>query len=161
MIDYETRFWSQVDKQGACWRWLGTTSAKGYGIFYARVGRHKFWKAHCFSWYLRNGISIGGMWVLHSCDNPWCVNPEHLWLGTNRDNMDDKIAKDRHNRGETHHGAKLNDELVMQIRSWGIADSTWADRLGVHETTIWCARVGKKWKHLPMPAPAQQRQTQE
>ena len=159
-IDYEKRFWAQVDKQGACWRWMGKTTAKGYGSYYARHGKLTFYRAHKYVWFLTHGPTVGDLWVLHTCDNPWCVNPDHLWLGTNRDNMDDKVAKGRHNHGETHGRAKLTDDLVLEIRASDLPTQEWADRLGVHYTTIMCARNGSKWKHLPMPDPAQTGQTQ-
>ncbi len=165
-IDYKSNFWEQVDKQGACWRWLGTITAKGYGSFYAREGKYRFYRAHRYSWFLEHGEIDSGLWVLHKCDNPWCVNPEHLWLGTNEDNMKDKIDKGRHRPGERHGMAKLTEKDVLYIRACGKPALELAAEFDVHGTTIYNILNGKKWRHLlpdyePQPrwkAPAQRRQ---
>lgn len=81
------RFWAKVIKTGECWEWQGPDQ-RGYGIF--------GWKrAHRVSWELHHGPIPPGQHVLHQCDNPPCVNPEHLWLGTPRDNASDRGAKGR------------------------------------------------------------------
>src|SRR5688572_5586831 len=92
--DPVTRFWSKVDKTTTCWLWVGTRHYKGYGDF-APSGQKKV-KAHRYSWELHKGKIPNGMQVLHRCDNPPCVNPDHLFIGTNRDNVSDAIAKGRH-----------------------------------------------------------------
>ena len=147
--DYEKRFWAQVDKLGNCWRWTGTLNNKGYGVFYAKVGRTKFWKAHAYSWYLHNGINLGSLFILHTCDNPWCVNPDHLWRGTNQDNMEDKIAKDRHNKGITHGRAKLTEDDVYAIRESDETNEVLGAKYGVHPAHISNIQTGKAWSHLP------------
>lgn len=109
------RFWKYVDRKGDddCWVWTGALnrasriSSGGYGAFGicgCPVG------AHVFSWTIFNGgrEPKKGMCVCHSCDNPPCVNPKHLWLGTIQDNIDDKVAKGRQPRGESHGMHKKN-----------------------------------------------------
>lgn len=86
------RFWSRVEKGPACWEWVGGRNADGYGEVRAD-GRMQ--KAHRVSWALAHGPIPPGMHVCHTCDNPPCVNPEHLFLGTNRANMRDRQAKGR------------------------------------------------------------------
>lgn len=91
------RFWSKVDKGddgewGSCWLWTARTNHFGYGEFWFRKTIHK---AHRVAWILVNGEIPDGLCVLHRCDNPSCVNPEHLWLGTKCDNNRDKAEKGR------------------------------------------------------------------
>jgi len=85
----EERFWAKVEKTDDCWLWTGATFGDGYGNC-SRL------RAHRVSWELANGPVPGGLCVLHHCDRPLCVRPRHLFLGTRKDNSDDKIAKGRH-----------------------------------------------------------------
>jgi hypothetical protein len=87
------RFWSKVDKSGECWVWTAKALCEnGYGRFY--VGKKPL-RAHRYSWELANGPITDGLFVCHRCDNPPCVNPAHLFLGTHQDNMQDMVAKGR------------------------------------------------------------------
>ena len=94
------KFWKKVDKSGDCWLWMAGKLEKGYGQFWFDGRTHR---AHRMAWLLTNGEIPEGMCVLHKCDNPPCVNPSHLWLGTNQDNMDDMNNKGRNwNSNRTH-----------------------------------------------------------
>ena len=87
------RFWSKVDQTGTgCWEWQGTRMAAGYGKF-SYQGKSMY--AHRMAWQLSNGSIPEGLYVLHRCDNPSCVRPVHLFLGTQRVNMHDAIEKGR------------------------------------------------------------------
>ena len=86
------RFWSLVATGDECWEWLGSVGHHNYGRFW---NDGKEIKAHRFSWQLHNGAIPEGLWVLHRCDNPRCVRPDHLWLGTVLENTRDMLAKGR------------------------------------------------------------------
>ena len=88
----DERFWSKVNKTGDCWLWTGVRVGIGYGQIYLNG---KKTPAHRVSWLLHHGIIPNGLLVLHKCDNPPCVNPNHLFTGTNSDNMKDAYIKGR------------------------------------------------------------------
>lgn len=92
-IPAEKRFWNFVEKTATCWLWKASKCGKGYGAFAASWKKHQM--AHKFSWIMHNGPIQNGLFVMHHCDNPSCVRPDHLWLGSNSDNMRDMIKKGR------------------------------------------------------------------
>jgi hypothetical protein len=158
-----TRFWSKVQRGAPdeCWPWTGTfLKGSRPNLRYGNlgldggVGSRKYqYRAHRFAWMLANGAIPDGMNVLHRCDNPKCCNPSHLFIGTQRDNIDDQLAKGRWLRGERAGRAKLTEADVMYIRQSTESDSDLGRRYGVYPTTINAARIGKKWAHLPGARP--------
>jgi len=152
------RFWSKVDQsenEDACWNWTAK-SHSGYGQFH--VGGHKGRKvqAHRFSYELSYGSIPDGLFVLHKCDNRACVNPKHLFLGTQLDNMRDMTNKGRHGdsarRGEQNGNHKLTNGKVLYIRErFAMGDITkteLARQMGVHRKVIWDIINGKLWRDI-------------
>lgn len=88
-----TRFWAKVAKTDSCWLWTAAKNDKGYGKFFFR---HRLWFAHRVSYTVHRGTVPHGIKVLHRCDTPLCVNPDHLFLGTQKDNLRDMAEKRRH-----------------------------------------------------------------
>jgi len=128
-----------------CWEWTGG-KAKGYGTI--SVGGHNR-LAHRTIWEAAHGNIPTGLWVLHKCDNPACINPDHLFLGTAKDNAIDCIRKGRGlggGLGERHARAKLKVKDVHMIRSGSGSCAELARRLGVHTKTIWQVIHGVTWK---------------
>lgn len=103
----------------ACWLWEAHRDKSGYGKFNVHVpeiGDARPFLAHRVAWVVANGRDPGSLCVLHRCDNPACVNPAHLFLGTHRDNSDDKLSKSRQARGDRIAHRKLSDDDVRGIR---------------------------------------------
>lgn len=150
-IPIQARFWSKVRVTSAndCWEWLAQRQ-NGYGVF--RDGRMK--KAHRVAWELVNEQIPVGLHVLHSCDNPGCVNPKHLFVGTHSDNMKDRQKKGRandfHGRGESHGGAKLTEVDVKVIREMAGSAShrELGEFYGVSRSLIGQIINRKIWRHI-------------
>jgi hypothetical protein len=136
-----TRFWSKVEKSDpdSCWRWRAGVGSRGYGIFH--IGREGSEAAHRVAYALSTGPVPTGAFVCHSCDNPLCCNPGHLWLGSPKDNAADMAAKGRaaSPAGELNPAHKLTRKQVVEIRKrhWsGESQRSIARAFGVHQTNI-------------------------
>jgi hypothetical protein len=151
------RFWSKVDRRGPddCWEWLGSRD-KGYGKIGSGGRRGRPLQASRVSWEIHFGPIPDGLWVLHRCDNPPCVNPEHLFLGTRTDNIRDMHRKKRWApnpvRGEDNCLAKLSGNQVREIRDsyqgrYG-EKAALARRFGVSKNAIGNIIARKTWAHL-------------
>jgi len=149
------RFWNKVDKRGSeeCWNWHAAKNSAGYGNFWFDGG---FKLAHRVAYRLENKENPGGMCVCHSCDNPACVNPNHLWLGSHKENMEDMSHKSRHNApdppnssGENHPNSKLSNKEVKEIRrkyeETKVTQYDLANEYSVSQTTIGEIVRGEKY----------------
>ena len=138
------RFWSYVKVGDGCWPWGGPLDKDGYGIIGSHRGRCK---AHRLSWEIANGYTPEGVCVLHHCDNPGCVRPDHLFLGSPADNVRDRTKKGRTARHETHGRAKLTAVNVAEIRRCRglVTQQALADRFGVAQTIVSRVQLQQLW----------------
>ena len=150
------RFWAKVDMRGddECWPWLGSKRRNGYGSF--RTINRRVSIAHRVAWEFAFGAiphadGHNGMCVCHSCDNPGCCNPKHLFLGPHAKNIHDRHLKNRDARqpGEANGRAKLTESDVIEILLLPeISERKCGAMFGVSNTSIRRIRIGKTWKHL-------------
>lgn len=153
------KFWSFVDKTEGCWLWSAGTCSRGYGNFKVK---NKTLAAHRVSYLIHFGSVPSGLQVLHKCDTPACVRPDHLFVGTGADNMADKVAKGRQARGESvtrnrrslvgsrNGRAILTAEVVQQIKdSWSFRKITQKDlarKFGISLATVSRILRGVSWQ---------------
>lgn len=153
------RFWRQVDVRGddECWPWTAKSKVDGYGVIGLGGKCGKKVLAHRLSWQLHNGNipesdGYHGTVVMHLCDNPVCVNPKHLSLGTQSDNVKDMCKKGRKvsrpPAGEDHKNSKLTEKIVREILVSKESGAQIAKRLGLSRSTINRVRSRETWKHI-------------
>lgn len=150
------RFWEKVQKGGEddCWPWLACADDRGRGRFGIGSTANKARKmlfASRVSYELSFGSIEPGLVVCHRCDNPRCVNPRHLFLGTQSDNIKDMFAKGRQRdqRGSSHHAAKLTEADVLAIRdAAGITHRELGLRYGIVRAHVSGIRSGRAWLHV-------------
>jgi hypothetical protein len=152
-------FLSKIHKTETCWIWNSCYDNRGYG----RVSiRNQYYRASRVSFHIHNGSLGDGLEVCHSCDNPPCVNPDHLFLGTRTDNERDKWAKGRGNdafnrpenkaRGERINTNKLTEGQVLDVidrLKRGERPAAIGNLYGVTYSCIYLIKTGKNWAHLP------------
>lgn len=156
------RFWSKVDRPSgpdACWIWQGSKTKDGYGRFSLN---RSVWLAHRVSWEFENGPIPDGLHVCHNCpdgDNPACVNPAHLWLGTSADNMRDMARKGRSAvlRGAESVNAKLTTDQVLEMRTkyaaGGVSQAEIGVEYGISRGYVHQILRGQTWRAGPFPQP--------
>lgn len=148
------RFWRFVDKKSnnECWPWTGQ-KINGYGRISIGSRGLSSDGAHRISWEIHNGQKVpSGMFVMHRCDNPECVNPAHLSIGTPKENYDDMVAKGRRKHvipvGENNGKSVLTKEMVLEIKSSNLRNVDLARKFNVSPNCIRGVRTGRTWKHI-------------
>ena len=146
------KFLANVQQSGECLIWTGSTHPAGYGQFYVR-GRGRVF-AHRYAYEMTKGEIPKGLCVCHSCDTPACVNPQHLWLGTHQDNIQDKVRKNRQARGAAvarpgslRPAAKLSEKDISAILTDTRSVRTIAKQYGVHHCQIVRIKNKTAWAH--------------
>jgi len=141
------------EPNSGCWLWDGPAHHRfGYG----KIGhsRRKYDPSHRASYMVFKGPVPAGLLVRHACDNPHCVNPDHLVLGTPADNMDDMVQRGRSLYGSRNPQAVLTEEIVLTIKSMlaaGVQQKTIAAQYGVWQSAISKIAIGESWRHVPIP----------
>ena len=146
-MDDSVRFWSKVKKGDGCWEWLAGKDNKGYGRFHLN-GKSTI--AH------RTALKFSGvdipddMFACHKCDNPACVNPDHIFIGTCADNLRDMAEKGRSTHGEKNPNAKLclNDVLLIRDLCKTQAQTVIAEWFGISSATVSCIHRRKRWADI-------------
>jgi hypothetical protein len=148
----EDRFWEKVNRPNntiECWLWVGAKDSGGYGQISTKNIKEP---AHRCSYRMNFGEIPKGLRVLHRCDTPACVNPNHLFLGTQADNMKDMAQKGRHSRtispGERNGFAKLTEKDVREIRQSAAPSKMLAMKYGIVTSCIRGIRNGRTWRHI-------------
>jgi len=151
------KFFASIEKaENGCWNWTGPKQL-GYGIL--QVGKYKGpnWfkeRAHRFSYRLHSGKNVSEeMFICHRCDNPACVNPEHLFLGTPLDNMQDKVRKQRHACGEKSNRGHLTEEdieQIFQLKKQGLSNKQIAEQFNLHVRTTYRILNRESWAHMQL-----------
>lgn len=149
----EKRFWEKVDRRGPddCWLWTGGHKSDGYGTFWDGI---TMVSAHRFSYALCHSSCPPDLNICHRCSVPGCVNPAHLYAGTQQDNMRDMAAIGRagKSKGERHWCAKVTPELVREIRSRyarGEKQTALAEELGISASAVGHITRRESWMHIP------------
>jgi len=142
------RFFSKVDKTSnpnGCWDWLGLKHPFGYGRFCANK---QIYLAHRLSYIIAYGPITSSQCLLHKCDNPQCVNPEHLQIGTRRENARDRDKKNRTTKGQQCYNTKFTDQEVFEIKNSGLSIRELAKKYNSNYQTIWSIKKNVNWKHI-------------
>jgi len=146
-LNEKLQFYSRKCSDSDCVLWTGDTSKNGYGRLFWKRKSHR---VHRLVWEIHNGPIPAGMLICHRCDVRFCINPTHLFLGTNADNTADMIRKGRLRvaKGEESGHAKLTEQAVRAIRFSRTPRSVLAEKFGVTVTTIGDILHRKSWRHL-------------
>jgi len=147
----EVRLWRKIIKQAAgCWIYQGCLNKFGYGVIATRAGQAPS-LTHRIAYVSRHGAIPEGKCILHTCDVPACVNPDHLFVGTRADNIADCVSKKRNSFGEKNGHSVLSERDVLDIRNMitlNFDDTYIASKFNVSRKAIYDIRSGKNWKYL-------------
>jgi len=134
--------------ESGCWIWIGCTNRRGYGFVYDPSAKKTF-KAHRQFYRRKHGEISPGLVVCHKCDTPSCVNPDHLYAGTQLENINDMVSRNRV-KGERHNNAKLTNEKIFQIREMRktLSGVKVAAHFGINRSTVAKIIRGERWTHI-------------
>jgi len=145
----EERFWSRVERTDGCWLWRGHINQDGYGrLPVGEPTRSRMVMAHRLALFLEGREVPPGMVTRHKCNNPSCVRPDHLEIGTQAENVGDTVAAGRVPRGEQAHNAVLTAEDVAEIRRSTETHREIAERFGIAAGSVHAIRTGRRWGHV-------------
>jgi hypothetical protein len=149
-IPFEDRFFNRVEKTDSCWLWTGSRNELGYGMVWDRTKKWGKKRATHVSWEIHFGAIPKGQVVCHKCDNPPCVRPDHLFLGTQKENLQDMARKRRSTIGERNPGAKVTEEIVRAIRQQpsSLYDREVAQMFHISRKQVGNIRRRHSWKHV-------------
>ncbi len=140
------RFWSKVNKTKTCWLWTKSTNSAGYGVI--KVYKGNMILSHRLSYEINTGEIPPGKHVLHRCDNPLCVNPKHLFLGSDDDNAKDKVSKGRQMKGEKNWNAILTQQQANEIREAKGTHQEIANKFKIGRTHVTRIKLRELWKEI-------------
>lgn len=154
--DLFKNFLARVDKSAgddACWMWTGAPDREGYGLMYTSIdGVKRHYRSNRLSYLIHVGNIPDGMIVCHACDNPGCVNPAHLFIGSPAENTHDMLSKGRGGMRNLRNGrAKITEDDVRQIRilrAQGVRSRVLADRYGISSSMVDNIVRRHSWKHV-------------
>ena len=158
-ISNDIRFWSKTLKTDNCWGWIGTLHGDGRASFWDN-NKPGYVTAARFCWELHFGPIPIGMCVLHHCDNPRCVRPDHLFLGTRDENVKDRQVQNRQANGSRNARAKLSETEVIRIRllySNGTTAKQIAKHFGLSQNHVYAITGKRYWGNLNEPSGNQHR----
>lgn len=145
-------FWDKVDKTdpNGCWLWVGGVRSKKYPYGSVKLNK-KSYLAHRVSWELSNGPIPKDLCLLHNCDISLCVNPDHLRLGTHKENTIDMVSRNRQAKGELSGNSKLNKQQIIEIRKLRKTDMKIKDiakQFNICTRTVWYVTLGGGWNSV-------------
>ncbi len=149
-------YYSIPEPNSGCWLWIGGVAGQGYGHTSIN-GKDNL--AHRVSYEAYNGPIPEGMFVCHKCDTPACINPDHLFLGTPKDNLQDASKKGMMMHGEKHIRAKISEQQAIEIFHDKRAQRVIGNSYGITQPTVRAIKTGKTWKHLKLKEPVSTRRS--